>query len=160
MLRRLGRSPLSVFAFAAACTYTQPDLRGVPFRCDLEHPCPDGIECVDSICGKTPSIDAAPPLGPSCGAVTCAPPMECCDGVAGGFRCQAHGQACDGVVTTCDGPEDCPGKECCIIGIQGTCTATGTCLAISCHVDDDCKGALGKCCPAPPLAWKRCAISC
>src|SRR5262245_24753832 len=67
------------------------------------------------------SIDMAMlvPDGIKCGSNTCSTSMVCCLKPGGGmtvqYSCMAPGTCGDGgAEARCDGPEDCPGKICCV----------------------------------------------
>lgn len=84
-----------------------------------------------------------------CGESTCTLPNVCCR-LPGSERCAA---ACEGeeVAFTCDGPEDCPGQDCC--RDVGTGLGGAVCVDMcegsfvpACHPPDMCDdGSL--CCP-------------
>ena len=66
------------------------------------------------------------------------------------------------VPLTCDGPEDCPGAQCCYgNGGQGGSTCKASCSTIACHRDTDCPQATSKCCPkAFTPAYGVCQTAC
>ncbi len=161
---------ISLVALAvAACRYEAPDYGDARFRCDLAHPCPSGQPCVDGLC-QPPGADDAARDGASvdgmydgiaCGIGTCALDQECCVDVVSGARCQAPAESCTGISTRCDGPEDCPGGECCLSAGSGVCTAAGTCVtATACHDSGDCTGAATTCCAILMTSWRGCFQTC
>jgi hypothetical protein len=96
--------------------------------------------------GHPNGTDAAILVGPACGATTCTNgQQDCCIGVMS--ACKPTG-TCPSQGFACDGPEDCPGAQCCYgNGGQGGSTCKATCSTIACHHDTDCPPATSKCCP-------------
>lgn len=152
----------------AACGYEAPNYGDARFRCDVTHPCPSGQVCVDELCQPTGSeVDAGGGVdsqysGISCAADICDLSEECCVDVISGPRCQAPGAFCTGPATMCDGPEDCPGGECCLsASFAGVCTAVGTCSgSTACHETTDCTDGSQTCCNIVATAWRGCFDSC
>lgn len=155
-----------------ACAYEAPSYGDARFRCDQTHPCPTGQVCVDNLCQPPGSggdgggdggggVDAQY-AGISCGGDTCDLTDECCVDVINGPRCQAPGAFCTGPATQCDGPEDCPGGECCLsASFVGVCTAVGTCSgSTACHETTDCTTAGETCCQILTTAWRGCFENC
>lgn len=176
MSRRPGLLAISIalavaaIATIGACGYEAPDYGDTHFRCDDAHPCPQGQVCVDNLC-QAPGGDLDAPTGSdgtdaanvgiTCDTETCTLDQSCCIDVVGGRRCQAPGAFCTGLSTRCDGPEDCPGGECCFTAAQGICTATGTCSgSTACHDTPDCTGAGESCCAIPATGYRGCFQNC
>jgi hypothetical protein len=106
--------------------------------------------------GTTSTTDAA--IGAACGPVTCKPTEVCCMGAM--LACTGVGQ-CPVPSFACDGPEDCPGAQCCF-GSQGQGgSSCKTCAAPACHVDTDCPTTAAKCCPKMfTPGYKVCQTAC
>ncbi|HEX5060015.1 MAG TPA: hypothetical protein VFV99_11680, partial [Kofleriaceae bacterium] len=71
-----------ILLLAIGC-YEAPDYNGTHFKCDDQHACPDGQQCVNGICGGSGSgsnmIDAPQSMsGVHCGAATCTSSQKCC----------------------------------------------------------------------------------
>jgi hypothetical protein len=116
-------------------------------------------------CGNFPALPDAsdpstlkpPPAGQGNGVTACggcAAGQKCCSMQMGGFhpRCAPSANVClaTSCQISCDGPEDCPGQQCCIepvsqiSGCQASCDS-GTFVRL-CHAPGDC--AAGQmCCP-------------
>ncbi len=147
--------------------YEAPDYSGAHFKCDAEHACPDGQQCINGTCGGGGSgsgmIDA--PLsqsGVACGATTCGVNQKCFADFINGPSCIAPSASCTGFSATCDGKEDCGGQSCCETG-----SVTIGCVAacsgyVICRDDDDCAANMPKCCPAIGTMepWGRCYVAC
>ncbi|HUQ02235.1 MAG TPA: hypothetical protein VM261_07035 [Kofleriaceae bacterium] len=155
-------------AAVAACGYTAPDYSDAQFRCDETHPCPGGQVCVDELC-QLPGTESdassgvdAQFAGITCGDDICDLTDECCVDVISGTRCQPPGAFCTGPATVCDGPEDCPGGECCLsASFAGVCTAVGTCSgSTACHETTDCTDGSETCCDIVATAWRGCFGNC
>lgn len=153
----------------AACGYNAPDYSDAQFRCDNTHPCPGGQVCVDELCQAPGTETDAAGMGVDaqfsgigCGDDICDLTDECCVDVISGPRCQAPGAFCTGPATVCDGPEDCPGGECCLsASFAGVCTAVGTCSgSTACHETTDCTTAGEECCNILTTAWRGCFDNC
>jgi hypothetical protein len=111
-----------------------------------------------------PPLDAPPPSDGStpgiieCGTTTCNAATQQCCVTWQGASCIAKGAQCQGIVATCDGPEDCnPGQICCgrtwgqNRGL--TCTAPNACNNGErvCHLDADCVSG-ERCCNETTIA--------
>jgi hypothetical protein len=171
MPRRGALALVVACAALAACGYDAPDYSDARFRCDQSHPCPSGQTCISGLCegvggdGDAATTDAAGPdgmySGINCGSSICTLDQQCCADVVGGTRCAAPGAFCAGISTRCDGPEDCPGQECCLSAGSGTCTPIGTCsTSLACHVAADCGAGGDECCPILETSWNGCFQSC
>jgi cysteine-rich repeat protein len=136
-------------------------LLGAAIGCDNEPRCGDGLVDTGEVCDdgnpvsgdgcsaacqpdddlRTPGDDRAgyficsEPLGP---AITCGPGTVCC--VSDGPTCVSAEQGCVDVynVTSCDGPEDCPGNYHCETQSHGTSCTSSEGSKTWCHTDDDC----------------------
>lgn len=109
-------------------------------------------------------VDAGPPdaqIGVGCGNQTCAPGQVCCGGGFGGGNTFDCADKCDGNQNTyaCDGPEDCPGQECCFGQGGSSCAAScGWGEQTACRSDADCGG--GSCCPTQYPNLMLCGTIC
>jgi hypothetical protein len=118
---------------------------------------------------SSPSTLTSPTAGQGngvpCGQATCASGQMCCSNQTNGpfvAQCLAGGATCEApsAQISCDGPEDCPGQQCCveslsqISGCQTSC-ASGT-FAQLCHAHGDCPAGQ-TCCPSgiPPVSGVR-----
>jgi hypothetical protein len=108
----------------------------------------------------TPGDGSTMYTGIACGTETdppCSIPAEvCCDVSIGMDKCVAAG-SCNERSLACDGPEDCPGQECCLFSDRSQCLDTGICgttgvlSEVMCHGDGDCDMAAGEhCCGLSP----------
>lgn len=159
----------ALLAFAlAACGYEAPNYGDARFRCDDTHPCPSGQVCVDQLC-QPPGTESdggggidSQYEGIDCGDETCVLNQRCCVNVIGDTRCQSPGEFCTGPTTECDGPEDCPGGECCLsASFTGVCTTVGSCSgSTACHETTDCTTQGETCCDIPATAWRGCFDNC
>lgn len=168
MSRCLGALAVLAALALGACGYEAPSYGDARFRCDETHPCPGGQVCVDNLCQPPGTADDggngvdAQFDGISCGDDICELTDECCVDVINGPRCQAPGAFCTGPATQCDGPEDCPGGECCLsASFAGVCTAIGTCSgSTACHETTDCTTGGETCCQILSTAWRGCFDNC
>ncbi len=145
--------------------YAAPDYSGAHFKCDGEHPCPDGQQCVNSVCsgGGSNMVDAATSgNGVACGTATCGASQKCCADFVSGPICIALSASCTGFAATCDGKEDCPGATCCetgtiTIGCISTCPGS-----VICRESTDCPAVAPICCPSIGTMepWGRCNVGC
>ena len=128
-----------------------------------------GCDAPPPVPASNPSTLTSPAAGQGngvpCGGATCAAGQMCCSNQTNGpfvARCLAGGATCEApsAQIRCDGPEDCPGQQCCvenlsqISGCQASC-ASGT-FAQLCHAQGDCpQGQM--CCPSgiPPVSGIR-----
>jgi hypothetical protein len=119
---------------------------------------------------KITVIDAMPPgppdaaVGVGCGNQTCTGGNVCCVSIGGGGGMQLECKDnCGGNQATfaCDGPEDCPGEECCFARSGSTCdTSCGFGAQVACRSAQDCPGAGDKCCPTQYPNVSLCAPVC
>lgn len=114
----------------------------------------DGAGGDGAVPGADAGPDAAMPNGVGCGEMMCSGADICCRSEVGPTivpTCQDPLATCNGAQFGCDGPEDCPGQECCG-GIGGaSCVQPGSCgimQSLACHGDPDCEG--GVCCMGIP----------
>ena len=149
----------AVLVLLAAC-YGAPDYTGTAFKCDAQHGCPDGQQCIGGLCTGSGSSGGGFD-GIKCGVGgTCGSGMECCADQVNPFHCVPVGQSCLGIYATCDGVEDCPmGEHCCD---NNTPTACGSaCAAVACTDTTDCPSAQPVCCFLDPaVPWGRCETAC
>jgi hypothetical protein len=80
----------------------------------------------------------------------CTTGQICCINIAGTgpsmFACAGADATCNGGARVCDGPEDCTGGACCIVGAHNTICLQGTsCTLLACHSDGDCSSST-RCC--------------
>jgi hypothetical protein len=164
----LAASAFALAATLAACGYEAPSYEDARFRCDDTHPCPSGQVCVDELC-QAPGTESDASTGPdsqfsgiTCDDDICDLNEECCVDVISGPRCQPPGAFCTGPATVCDGPEDCPGGECCLsASFAGVCTGVGTCSgSTACHETTDCTDTDQTCCNIVGTAWRGCFDNC
>ena len=156
-----------VLLVAIGC-YNAPDYDGTHFKCDDNHGCPDGQQCVNGICGGMDGgsgsnmIDAPQTaIGVKCGATTCASNQKCCADFINGVSCIALTATCNGFSATCDGKEDCSGGPCCENGSTIACGTT--CVnATICTDTADCPAQTPLCCTIPQTnePWGRCYTTC
>jgi hypothetical protein len=89
--------------------------------------------------------------GVPCPDTPCDPGEICCvlpDPGNTTYECIPSDGACNGFALGCDGPEDCPGGECCSDGVSNACSSGPTCDPGSlgvCHHSADC-GPNETCC--------------
>lgn len=113
------------------------------------------------------SQPAGPPdanIGVVCGNATCAANQVCCEtagGIGGGnpqFDCADKCDKGQGTFA-CDGPEDCPGQECCFSRTDSSCAAScGIGEQQACRTDADCPGGVDSCCPTQYPNVELCGI--
>jgi len=151
--------------------YTAPDYSGTHFKCDDDHGCPAGQQCINGRCNGSGSGSAdgpmpdVPPqaLGVYCRGPQCATGQKCCiDFVSQGATCLAAAATCTGFAALCDGKEDCGGMWCCELG-TGVIDCAVSCTALTiCQDNTDCPTGASQCCPSvnPFEPWGRCQISC
>jgi hypothetical protein len=114
------------------------------------------------------SVDAGDPnAGTVCGQAVCTGTDRCCitfdNGVGGGVQSADCKATCgDGEVTyACDGPEDCPGQDCCFTGQRGGSHCASGCgfgEVQACRASSDC--TLQQCCPTQSPNVEICAAVC
>ena len=151
----------AVLVLLAAC-YGAPDYTGTGFRCDADHGCPDGQQCIAGVCTASGSGSNGSGFdGIKCGVGgTCGAGMECCADQAHPYHCVPVGQQCLGEYATCDGVEDCTnGQKCCDTGTPTACAAS--CAAYACTDTTDCPSNAPMCCFInPTVPWGRCEPVC
>jgi hypothetical protein len=113
----------------------------------------------------------APPAGPPdaaigvvCGSKTCTNGKVCCISFGAGgsetFSCES---SCKSGQETwaCDGPEDCPGKDCCVTQFGSRCASdcNGN-EGVACRSGDDCPNDEPKCCPTQAPNLEVCRFAC
>lgn len=157
------------FVLLAIGCYEAPDYTGTRFKCDDDHVCPDGQQCVAGVCGGNGGgsnmIDAATsPIGVQCGAMQCTSGQKCCADFLGGPNCIPASAACNtGIAATCDGIEDCAGGACCengtiVVECQPTCSGQTIC-----RDNADCvNSGMPMCCPSIGTMepWGKCSNAC
>jgi hypothetical protein len=144
------RAIASVVIFAAACSYSDPDLGGTRFRCDGNAPCPSGQKCVSAVCV------AATADGVAC-TTKCEAGEKCCVDEINPPRCMAATDSCPGRAAFCDGVEDCGSDQvCCTVGVDLTCQPS--CSQAACQTAEDCPSGSPNCCTdsSGPVPWKVC----
>jgi hypothetical protein len=83
-------------------------------------------------------IDADTPGAVTCGTRVCAPGVPCCNN-----HCLAPDEQCEMLpMVYCDGPEDCPAGERCMLFKEGLACAESGGYQTFCHADTDCEGVL------------------
>jgi len=117
-------------------------------------PTPDAMTTADAMT----TVDAGPVVGVACGSsMTCAPGDSCCVTVQQGqppaYDCNTSCPSGPGHLTySCDGPEDCPGQDCCLTdqGFGSSChdQCTGQGTYTTCNTAADCPNGGDKCCPS------------
>ena len=159
--------------------YEAPDYSGTRFKCDVDHPCPEGQLCSSGFCTETMTsdggrndgsprdssmIDTAPGgAGVLCGSIVCGSQQKCCADFAAGPSCVALGAGCNGYAATCDGTEDCAGIPCCDVGGQMIQCATSCPTLTICREPADCTNPqLPYCCFGTGFnePWGRCLNGC
>ena len=108
--------------------------------------------------------DAAANQGIGCGNMTCSGQNVCCVSFSGGggqtgFECK---DKCDGNQGTfaCDGPEDCPGQECCVGRTSSACAdSCGFGESTACRSPSDCSGG-DQCCSTQYPTLNLCGLIC
>src|SRR5215212_7978703 len=94
--------------------YAAPDYSGTHFKCDSEHACPAGQQCIAGTCGGNMPDGATSSAGVLCGTTTCSASQKCCADIAAStVSCIALAVTCTGYSATCDGKEDCGSLNCC-----------------------------------------------
>ena len=138
-----------VLALLAGCA---PDYEHTAFRCDAEHGCPAGQECLVGRCRRgAPTGD-----GVVCGTATCDLTQQCCLDLFNPARCIAAGDVCPGTSALCDGVEDCQaGDRCCTGGSSVSCDAS--CDDAVCRDAADCPSTAPNCCPSDTTPWGECS---
>ena len=146
-----------VLVLLVAC-YGAPDYAGTMFKCDDQHPCPEGQACIAGVCGGSVGSGFD---GVKCGAGgVCTGGQVCCAAVAlGPFHCiPANGSCLGGMIGTCDGVEDCAaGQRCCMDGNDNTACGPDTCPNAACTDSSDCPTNKPTCMPIPSVQpWGIC----
>jgi hypothetical protein len=146
--------------------YEAPDYAGTHFKCDSEHACPSGQQCISGRCDGSSGIDApVSSAGVLCGATTCGAGQKCCADFVNGVGCIALAASCTGFAATCDGKEDCGSMRCCetsnlLIGCTATCAGQ---QQLICRDNADCTDfGASQCCPTVGTMepWGRCNAAC
>jgi hypothetical protein len=147
--------------------YEAPDYSGTHFKCDSEHACPAGQQCVNGVCNGGGNMIDAPisSAGVLCGTTTCGATQKCCADFVNGLACIAQSASCTGFSATCDGREDCGSMRCCetgslVIGCTATCVGQAQLI---CRDNTDCTDSgQSVCCPTVGTMepWGRCAPAC
>lgn len=152
--------------------YEAPDYTATRFKCDSTHACPGNQSCVNGACtGGIGDAGVSSQIGVACGGTTCVAGHTCCLDFAFGPGCVVGGgAACDGIVVTCDGVEDCGGNACCEsgIGFQISCSSSLLCTSPGvsqiCRDATDCTDPTAKMCcydvGLPGEPWGRCRPGC
>jgi hypothetical protein len=157
----------AVIVMLAMGCYEAPDYSGARFKCDAEHACPAGQDCINGLCGGGGSnmIDSgtSPQSSVACGSATCGANQKCCmDFLSSGLSCLALGAMCNGLSASCDGKEDCSGGgSCCGTGTASACAAT--CTITVCREPTDCPASSPVCCfnvGGTMTPWGQCHLAC
>ena len=121
--------------------------------CDLEHPCPDGFDCLDGQCRLTTGVCTCAPLHTALEAKTSCAVSNALGSCPGNRKCSSEGltpcdapapaeESCDGADNDCDGQTDeAVTTPCDIKNAFGTCPGTIFC-----------QSGVGICQGAPPTA--------
>ncbi len=149
--------------------YEAPDYAGTHFKCDDNHGCPDGQQCVAGVCGGNGSGSNMPDAATSsagviCGASVCTGGQKCCADFLSGPHCIAAGASCTaGISATCDGVEDCSGGACCANGsVTVECQTTCSGQTICRDAADCVNSGASMCCPSIGTMepWGKCSNVC
>lgn len=139
-----------------ACFYSAPDYSGTAFKCDDQHPCLDGQQCIAGVCHGTGVGSNAD--GVKCGgSLVCPVGMACCADPIAAPKCIPATGSCIYFSASCDGIEDCAtGQVCCMAGQSAAC-GSPSCPVVLCTDASDCPSAAPACCfPSANLPWGEC----
>lgn len=138
------------------CSFDDPSIDELVFRCDGTHPCPAGTSCTGAsgVCLRSgPGYD-----GVVCGTETCPITKKCCVDSANPLRCVGVTEDCPGDTAYCDGVEDCAaGTACCQSSRDQLCARD--CFITTCTTNPDCPSREPNCCPVTDEPWGRCQFS-